>query len=551
MRFRSCFLPAPSSGRGRSLHKSAFCAAVGFTFLFLSIPISAQNVSVLTGEYDNARTASNDAERTLNPSNVSPASFGKIGNYDVDGQVVGQPLYVSNVKMGSGKERKNVLYVGTMRNWLYAFDADSPGSRYLWRASLGAYVPAGYAGTCPAQAFTGSELGILSTPVIDAQSGTIYAVAANPGPGQTYFHRLYAFDIATGAPKNGGSVIITASVPGTGTESDPITHTVTLDNVHTIQRPALLLAKGTVYAGFSGCGPDPSPYHGWVVGYSASNVQQQTAVFNSTPNGDEGGIWQSGRGLVSDNQGFVFLETGNGDFDDVTDFGESFVKLTSNGTVADWFTPSDAQQLNNFDLDLSTTSPILMTPDTHLLVGGGKQGTLYVLNASSLGKSGPPVQTFSGTSYCAPTVFSGCQKIHSLAYWHGPRTSFLYTWGTGDILRAFAYQKQRGKFESTPSSQGSETSAYPGGILSVSSFNHEQGTGVLWALTPGELHAFDASNVAIELWNSNQNPARDGLAGNYHFEQFSVVNGRVYVPDAQNHIVVYGLLSSGAQNSAK
>ncbi len=185
---------------------------------------------------------------------------------------------------------------------------------------------------------------------------------------------MYAFDIATGALKNGGRLAITATVPGSGTESDPPTHTITLDNNHTIQRPDLTLSNGTVYAGFSGCGPDPSPYHGWVIGYSAANIKQQTAVFNSTPDGDEGGIWQSGRGLVSDKQGFIYMETGNGDVDGKTNFGESFVKLTSTGSVADWFTPTDAQVLNSFDLDLSTTSPLLMTPDTNLLIGGGKQG---------------------------------------------------------------------------------------------------------------------------------------------------------------------------------
>ncbi|HEY1216032.1 MAG TPA: hypothetical protein VGE93_20580, partial [Bryobacteraceae bacterium] len=190
-----------------------------------------------------------------------------------------------------------------------------------------------------------------------------------------------------------------------------------------------------------------------------------------------------------------------------------------------------------------TTGPLL-TPDTNLIIGSGKQGVIYVLNAASLGKSGAPVQTFA-TDGCPADTFTACQKIHSLAYWASPQTPTLYAWGNGDVLRAYSYQN--GQFKTTPTSTGGGQVGYPGGILSVTHFHGKPGTAIVWALTPSELHAFDATNVANELWNSNQNGARDGLAGNYHFGQYTVVNGMVYVPDAKNHVVVYGLLpvSSG------
>ena len=507
----------------------ALCAFASASMLFAQAP------QVLTAEYDSARTTANNQETILNPFNVNAKIFGKVGSYSVDGQVVGQPLYMPH--MFINYRFVNVLYVATMNNTVYALDADHPGTAPLWKVNLGPAVPVGYSrGVCPAGYATGNQLGILSTPVIDPGHNAIYLVAASPIPNSpSYLHTLYALDLVTGQQTEGGSEPIVASVPGSGSQSSG--GIVTLGQTNMIQRPALLFANDAIYVGLSGCGPDPSPYHGWVLGYSADNIKRQTAVYNSTPNGDEGGIWQAGRGLVGDNFGSVYFETGNGSTDDRTDFGESIVKMSATGSVQDWFTPNDYVNLSALDLDLSTTSPLL-TPDTNLLIGGGKQGLVYVLRASSLGRLGGALQTFAGGTPCA-AVQSGCQKIHSLAYWSGFGVqSRLYVWETNDTLRAYRYQY--GQF--TADSQGSQASAYPGGILTVTSSSRNPFSGIVWALTPGELHAFSATNVAQELWNSNQNPGRDALSGNFHFEQYTVVNGRVYVPDSQNHVVVYGLL---------
>ncbi|HEY0786593.1 MAG TPA: hypothetical protein VGD62_12035 [Acidobacteriaceae bacterium] len=497
--------------------------------------LCAQFPSVLTAGYDNARTTTNNGELFLIPQTVGNGNFGKVGQYAVDGQVVAQPLYVPWAHIG--KRFVNTLFVATMNNSVYAFNADQPGSAPLWQVNFGPPVPNYYAGTCPANYATGAQLGILGTPVIDPDLNALYVVSASPVPNQAaYLHTLHALDFRTGAPKHGKSMLIQASVPGTGSAS--VNGTVTMGQANMIQRPALLLSGGTVYVAMGGCGPDPSPYHGWVLGYNAGNITQQTAVYNSTPDGDEGGIWQAGRGLVGDSAGSVYFETGNGTSDNQLDFGDSLVKLSPSGVLQDWFTPSDVQNLNNLDLDLSTTSPLL-TPDTNLLIGGGKQGVVYVTNAGAMGHSGGARQTFLATNSCTLS-FSGCQKIHSMAYWRNLGPSQLYLWGTNDTLRAFTYTN--GQFNTTPNSQSTATAGYPGGILTVTSVLGLPGTGIVWALTPGVLHAFSAINVANELWNSNQNSSRDALSGNFHFEQFTVVAGRVYVPDNQNHVVVYGLL---------
>jgi hypothetical protein len=462
--------------------------------------------------------------------------FGKIGTWALDGQVVAQPLYVPGVQIGSSTV--NALYVATMNNSVYALDADHPGSAPLWSINLGTPVPQSYEGKCPAQFAVGAQLGILSTPVIDNVSNTIYVVAANPVANQAaYSFTLYALDLGTGQQKLGGSVPISASVKGTGSAS--ANGIVLMGQINLLQRPGLLLSNGNVYIGFGACGYSLSPSHGWVIGYSAQNIQKQTAVFNTTPNGDMGGIWQAGAGLSADVRGSVYAGVGNGSTDEQTNFGESIIKLSPGGILRDYFTPSDTTQLSALDEDLSVTPPIL-TGDTNLLIAAGKEGLVYVLNASSLGGVGNFVQTFWGVTECDPVSYNGCNKIHSLAYWRAKDEYRLYVWGVGDTLRAYAYSG--GMFNPMPESQTTDTATYPGGTLTVTSAWGMPSTGIVWALTPGVLHAYQATNVANELWNSNQNAQRDALPGSFHFEQFTVANGKVYVPDFQKELVVYGLL---------
>src|SRR5579884_312611 len=306
---------------------------------------------VLTGQYNNSRTSGTTTETVLNTSNVNVSQFGKIGSLTTDGQVFAQPLYVPGVTIGG--TTVNVLYLATMHNSVFAFDADHLTQPPLWQVTLAPSVPQGSAGSCPA-GNTGTELGILSTPVIDAKTGTLYAVASTPVSGG-YGFQLYALDITTGKPKFNSPVNIAAQV--TGTASDNVGGVVTLNNTKYIQRPALLLSNGNVYAAFGSCGPDPVPFHGWMVGYNASNVQQQVAVYNTSPDADQAAVWQSGRGPAADASGSVYFTTGNGTFDGGPDFGDSFQKLSPTGALLDWFTPLNFSVLDSLDLDLSSAGP--------------------------------------------------------------------------------------------------------------------------------------------------------------------------------------------------
>ena len=518
----------PRAGIAISLVKYGYAFGL---LVFMGTQTYGQSVSIATAQFNNSRTAANLNETILKTSNVNVASFGKLpGSFSVDGQVFAQPLYVSRVKIRG--RHVNALYVATMNNSIYAFDADDPGKPPLFQVNLGTPVPLGWAGTCPAPA-TG-QLGILSTPVIDVERGVLYAVSATPSGSGTYLHRLFALSITNGGIRS--SVQISAAVPGTG--DDAQSGQVSMNQTRHIQRSGLLLMNGTVYAAFGSCGPDPRPYHGWVIGYDARKLTQ-TAVFNTSPNSWGNAIWQSGRGLVSDSSGYMYAFTGNGTWDGSSAFSGTAVKLSRSGVLVDWFTPVNYGQLNSYDLDLSSSGPLLM-PDSNLIVGGGKEGVLYVLNPGSLGHLGLPVQQFQATTLCAPLEKNGCYKIHSIAYWQGAQT--LYVWGRNDRLRA--YKASSGQFNITPASQSGMTATYPGGNLAISAQGAISGTGIVWAVTPDSVfHAFDATDVGNELWNSQMNSSRDSLPSRAKFVTPVIANGKVFVATSSRAVVVYGLLN--------
>jgi len=293
-------------------------------------------------------------------------------------------------------------------------------------------------------------------------------------------------------------------------------------------------------------------------------VQQQVAVFNTSLNGLGGGIWQSGAGFAEDAQGGVYLMSANGPYTGSTDFGNSFIRFGPRLQVLDWFTPSNWYSLFQNDLDLGSGGPSLV-PNSNLLVGAGKQGVIYLVDSTNMGHletgGSHPVQAFQATPACTgPTQ---CTEIHSTALWSVSPYPCFYVWGWNDVLRGF--RLIGGEFETTPFSQSSITSAYPGGTITVSSFGDAPGTGIVWAATaqssslvnvvPGTLRAFDAMDLSHELWNSDMNPGRDVMGNLAKFEGPVVANGRVYVPTFSNQLVVYGLLSgsgslSGSANSS-
>ncbi len=529
------------------MYQKAFLA---FSLLAPIAFAQSPNSGVTTGQYDAARTSSTSNEALLNTSDVNVNQFGKLFSWSVDGWVFAQPLYVPGIQINGAIE--NVVFVATMHNSLYAFDADHPSTTPLWTINLGPSVTAPTANGCPASSFTGPELGILGTPVIDQSTNTLYAVSAAPSGGG-YIHYLHAIDIKTKQEKFGAPVQIQASVPGTGYDAQ--SGRVTLGTASAdVQRTALLLANGTIYAGFGNCGPDQDPWHGWMIGYNAANTKSQTFVFNSTPNGGQGGIWQSGRGPVVDSLGDIYFNTGNAtgytsrdngvtSGNSTTDasnnnYAERFLRLTGTGQFMASYPPINYAGLNNNDLDFSSSGPLLI-PGTNLLVTGGKDGIIYLFDSSSMSA---PLQSFqaTGTSSC-PYSMDGCDQIHDLAFWNDT----LYVWGSNDILRAYVFNSTTNRFNTPAASQNAiyKTGYHPAS-LAVSGNGTQPGTGIVWATTPDSvLHAFNAANVASELWNSTQNSGRDALPSYPKFTEPTIANGRVYVATHSNQVAVYGLLS--------
>jgi hypothetical protein len=505
---------------------------------------------------DNARTGANLDELALTPADVNQSSFGKLFSYPLDGLTFASPLYDANVNI-PGQGYHNVVYVATEHDSVYAFDADGLSSTPLWHDSF--INPAAGITTVPA-ADTGetgdipNEIGITSTPVIDPSTGTLYVVAATKvvsGGTTTYVQELHALDIATGAEKFGGPVTIQASVPGTGDGSQG--GTLTFNSLHENQRTGLLLSNGVVYMAFSSHG-DVDPFHGWVLGYNATTLQQ-VLVYCDTPNGHHGGIWMSGDGLAADSAGNIFFESGDGLFDASSggsDYGDSFVKLTPGGTVSDYFTPYDQASMDTGNLDLGSAG-VLILPDQsgahpHEIIGSGKNGTIYVINRDNMGHFSSASDQIVQEIPNIWTKMTGGEAglFGTPAYFNGS----VYFSPLADTVQAF--QLSNGLLTTTPTSQSPEaydgtTATFDsrGGTLAISA--NGSTNGILWAMqsegdgSPGVLHAYDATNLAHELYSSDQAGSRDLADPWLKFTVPDVANGRVYVASS-GQLTVYGLL---------
>lgn len=483
---------------------------------------------VLTGSYDNNRTNATTSETVLTTANVNSASFGRLFALDADGEIYAQPLYMHGVAI-RGLGTHNVVFIATMHNSVYAYDGDAAGDP-LWKVNLGTPASPAVIG------FTdiATEVGILGTPVIDPSSGTLYVVAETVENGQ-YFHQLHALDIASGEEKFGGPVTISGSVAGTGSGS--VKGVLEFSSVLHLQRPALLLANGVVYVAF-GSHADQNAYHGWLFGYNASTLAQ-TAVFCTTPDGEQGAIWQSGRGPAADAEGFIYVATGNGQWDGTTSFSQSFLKLDPkrNLAIADWFTTASWQGDSEVDDDFGS-SGVALLPGTSYLIGGDKGGTAYVANESNLGHL-----TTDDTGIFDKQQVIG-YGIFTFAVWN----NVFYSQAVNDAIKAFPISS--GRIAESPSSQTTATHAREYDGYSVCSNGTAAGSAILWATTtegnttasPGTLHAFDARNLAHELWNSDMVVNRDPLGWFSKFANPTVANGKVYVPTFSNRLMVYGLL---------
>lgn len=490
---------------------------------------SSAQVSILTANGDNNRTSANLFERQLTPRNVLPGQFGKIGFFPTDGQVYAQPLYVSKLPFPDGTVH-DVLYIATMHNSVFAYDADRlSDAGLLWQVNLGpSFAPSLWNDT---YTDISPEAGILSTGAIDLNAGVLYVVAQTLQDGAAVFS-LHALDLRTGAERMNGPAVIAASASG------PAGQVVFDPNEH-IQRPGLLLANNSVYIGF-GSHMDQAPWHGWVMSYSASDLLQQQGVFITTASGQGGAIWHSGRGLAADDAGNIYAMAGNGDFDGTGNFGESFLKLSGpTAVLADWFTPPNAQEFSDVDGDLSTG--VIIIPGTHIIVGGDKNGQLYLLNGDAMGHVGTTDP--SGGQVYPGMVVGG---MYNCALWGQPDAAYVYVQGEGDVVRSYAIRN--GQIDTAPASVGTSVAYTPRVGLSISANGAQNG--ILWETTGdsefGTLHAFDASNLAYELWNSDMSP-EDNLTGFTKFVNPTVANGRVYMASIAG-VTVYGLLC-GSESS--
>jgi hypothetical protein len=541
----------------------AFSALLLFFLLGPGIASTWAQINITTERYDNSRTGANLNETVLTASKVNSTQFGKLYSYVVDGSVQAQPLYISNLTIPS-RGSHNVLFVVTMNDIVYAFDADSNATNggILWKVdfrntSAGVTpIPIADIVNNNTQNIVGN-VGIESTPVIDLNSNTMYLVARTKevnGAITNYVARLHALDITTGAEKFGGPVTIQGSVPGNGQGSS--SGTLTFDPLIQNQRSSLALANGLVVFSWASH-EDLWAWHGWVFAYNATTLQQ-SSIFCSTPNGVNGGVWMAGRAPVVDSSGNLYYASGNGDWDGVSNFGDSVMKIgTAGGTLSllDYFTPDDYATLQANDQDLGSSGPLLI-PGTNLLVHGGKESILYVMNTGQLGHER------SGNNQIVQHFTTTGSEIHGgPVFWNRTTGSgpTLYIWPQNIVLQA--YQFSGTSFNTTPISQGTIVAPLGGsaGVLTLSANGSTVGSGIVWSsmpinedadwgVHPGVLRAFDANNLSTELWDSQINAPRDAMGNWPKYSPPTVANGRVYMAAfpsdgvSNGAVSVYGLL---------
>ena len=502
--------------------------------------VSAQ-VTVPMSQYDYERTGATLHERILTPSNVAATHFGKLFSRRVDDSIYALPLIVPDLNI-SGRPH-NVMFVASMGNTVYAFDADDPAqSEPLWSRNLG--TPA------PGDSWIGPvHHGILGTPFIDVPTGTLYVVALVSKDNE-YNLWVNALDIYNGSHKYNSPQLL--SFPFAGSEG-------TLTNVKgSLQRAGLLMVHDVLYIAFANIVPDPNDQHwsqeGFVQTFNARDLKQRFAVFQTTPSGRKGGIWLAGRGIAADGQGNIYLSTAGGSYDGVRNFGSSTLKFAGRSLkLADWFTPKNHEYLFLQNIDMSAGG-VTVIPDSQLMFSGGKEGVIFLLNRNDMGKlegaADGPLQRFQASNGCGR---QDCAQTLGTAFWRRQNDGVLYVWDRRDVLRAYHFVNNR--FVTTPAAVGAVKPGMTGGP-GVSANGSDVSSGIVWAVTtqstrsgglaPGTLRAFRASDVSQEIYNSDMNNARDALGAFTKFAPPVVANGKVYVPTQSNAVSVYGLLAHPA-----
>ena len=525
--------PITVTGNGGGIQQNA-------TFTLTVTPSGGQVANVITYHYDISRQGQNTLETILTTSNVNSSTFGSVGFFTGDGKVDAQPLYIS------GLFPDDALFVVSEHGSAYAFDADTGAQ--IWKVSTlksgeTTSDDHGCSQITP-------EIGITGTPVIDRQqgpNGAMYLVAMSKDSGGNYHHRLHALDLKNGAELFGGPTEIQATYPGTGDGSQ--NGMVIFAPGQYAQRAGLLELSGVIYIAFtSHC--DSRPYTGWLMAYSASTLAQ-TSVIDVTPNGNEGAVWMAGTGLAGDSGGYIYFLDGNGTFDTTLngqgfpingDYGNAFMKVSTSGglAVADYFNMYNTVQESNEDEDLGSGGAIVL-PDLmdnnkqvhHLAVGAGKDSNMYVVNRDNMGKFNPNNDS---------AIYQELDGALPGGVWANPAyfNNTVYYGSVGSPLKAFPIANAM--LASSPSSQSAISFEYPGTSPAVSA--NGTSDGIVWAVensNPAVLHAYDATNLGHELYNTNQAGSRDQFGPGNKFITPVIVNGRVFV-GTQTGVAEFGLL---------
>jgi hypothetical protein len=533
-----------------------------------SLNNSATGVSVLTYHNDNARTGANTNETMLTPANVNTNSFGRLLEYEVDGYVYAQPLYFHGLAI-PGKGTHNVVFVATANNSVYAFDAESnsgANSGLLWHDDLGGGIDLvnhhEFGGRYHNNVFQDMlpKIGITGTPVIDPTTDTLYVDAftrTESDTGINFHHKIHGLNIADGSERPFSPVEVVASVPGTGIGSSH--GVVTFDPRQHIQRPALTLAGGILYVSY-GSAADTDPYHGWIIGYNAGNLQPLTNyVFNTTPNATsaqfgphagEGALWMGGDGLCVDAETNLYFEVANGSFDadpslgNGVDYGDSFMKLSTASNrlaVADYFTPFNETDMQAQDADFGSGGSLLLPDEVgtaahpHLIVGGDKSSHIYLADRDHMGH-----YNAIDNHQLVQEVYADTGRIFSTpAYFNFQ----LYYQGIGGVLKAYAISN--GYITPTPVSKTRTSFSGFGTTPSISAYGTSNA--IVWTIqsdgavrhTPAILHAYNATNLAIELYNSSQLPERDNPGNAVKMSVPTVADGKVFV-GTQDTLAIFG-----------
>src|SRR6266571_2356120 len=520
---------------------SAGSATSNAATLTVTASSSGGSTDVVTHHYDVSRSGVNSTETLLTTSNVNSATFGKVGEFAVDGQIDGQALFLSQLAI-SGQGNKNVLYMATENDTVYAVDAQSisgSSATILWKTSV---LPQGESPADSASLPCGniSPNGITATPVIDRTRNAIYVEAMSKDSTGNIFHRLHALALTNGKELFGGPTTITATYPGTGGNSSG--GVVTFDPRVQHDRAALLESGNAIYTAWSGLWGDCGPYSAWVIAFDAGTLKQ-TGAIDLVPNNSGGGMWMGGGGPAADASGNVFVISGNGfgDTPGMNSYGNSFVRLSTSAglKVGDYFTPFNTLSEDSRDADFGSAGPLLL-PDLvdassttqHLAVGGGKDGNLYVVNRDNMGQFNSTknntyqqFQLSSSENHSSPVFFN----------------STVYICPENNTLKAFPVSKAL--LATSPSSQSAHQFGSNGAVASISANGTEEG--IVWALDwgTGTLFAYDARDLTKELYDSNQAAAnRDHFSPvGGHFITPTVANGRVYI-GTKTTVAVFGLL---------